>query len=172
MKSLILSEARSRSRQIWKKDFNLHYLTKSVEKSKLSNSSVDAIRYVVVKLLAGKDYVLDSIYRYLVEGEGPSKLASKHNVTKHRIRGNIVRFIEKSGGEKKAKAIAKLLAQNLVDVSPIVKDGVCTICGERVNEDNIDRHISTKHKYEVQYLTNKTRIAILRAYKEKESSSK
>ncbi|WP_054846671.1 hypothetical protein [Sulfuracidifex tepidarius] len=74
-----------------------------MEKSNLSNSSLDAIRYVIVKLLAGKKYVLDSIYSYLVEGEGPSKLASEHNVTKHRIRGNIVRFIEKSGGEKRAK---------------------------------------------------------------------
>ncbi len=139
-----------------------------MDKSNLSSSSVDAIRYVIVKLLAGKKYVLDAIYSYLVEGEGPSRLASEYNVTKHRIRGNIVRFIEKSGGERRARVMARLLAQTSIDVTPIVKDGVCTICGESVPEDNTDRHISTKHKHEVQYLTNKTKMAILRAKKDRE----
>ncbi|MCY0850116.1 hypothetical protein [Sulfuracidifex metallicus] len=139
-----------------------------MDKPSLSSSSVEAIRYVVIKLLAGKKYVVDAVYRYLVEGKGPSELASEYNVTKHRIRGNIVRFIEKSGGERKARAMAKLLAETSIEVSPIVKDGVCTICGERIQEDNVDRHIATKHKHEVQYLTNKTKMAIIRVKKEKE----
>jgi hypothetical protein len=118
----------------------------------------ESIKYLAIKMLADKAYVVDAIYSYLVESERPSVLAYKYNITKHTIRGNIMRFVEKAGGEGKARKLIKLIKESNAKVSPIVyrSDGLytCILCNEKLDEGKLEKHITTKHKAELQKAIN------------------
>lgn len=126
-------------------------------------------------MLADKGYVVDAIYSYLVEGERPSVLAYKYNITKHTIRGNIMRFIEKAGGEAKARKLIKLIKESNAKVSPIVykSDGLytCLLCNEKLDEGKLEKHITTKHKAELQRAINYV-ISKVEAKKKEEDENK
>ncbi len=118
----------------------------------------ESIKYLAIKMLADKGYVVDAIYSYLVEGERPSVLAHKYNITKHTIRGNIMRFVEKVGSEGKARKLIKLIKDSNAKIGPIVYKTdtlyTCLICNEKIDESKLEKHITTKHKAELQRAIN------------------
>ncbi|ACP36760.1 conserved hypothetical protein [Sulfolobus islandicus Y.G.57.14] len=136
----------------------------------------ESIKYIAIKMLADKAYVVDAIYSYLVEGERPSVLAYKYGITKHTIRGNIMRFVEKASGEGKAKKLIALIKQSNAKVSPIVykTDGMytCLLCNEKLDEGKLEKHITTKHKAELQRAINYIMSKVEGKKKQEEANKK
>ncbi len=109
----------------------------------------EALRYLVIKVLAGDFVTLHSLKEYLVDGESPSVLSHKYRVGKFKLRGYIQRVLEKAGNYRVAQHIVKTSYTYLSGLSPIVvrvpRGYYCTACEKPITM-NPERHIRLEHK--------------------------
>ena len=116
------------------------------------------INYVALKILGGSDFILEALYEYLVQGEGPATVAYKYGISKHQLRGYAQRIIEKSGSEQKARKIMPILIEISKGIEPLaVKKGdsfVCKACGAKLTKDDAEDHVRKEHKDELKAATS------------------
>lgn len=87
-----------------------------------------------------------------------------------------MRFVEKASGEGKAKKLIALIKQSNAKVSPIVykTDGMytCLLCNEKLDEGKLEKHITTKHKAELQRAINYIMSKVEGKKKQEETNKK
>jgi len=120
----------------------------------MDNSLRQALRYLVIKALIDKS-VVRIIYEYFVEDSSPSVLASRYGVTRHQVRGYVLRITDKMS-HVKARAVIKHVYPYLMDLGYIFEyDGQrqfrCKICGLEIHniykrtQFAMHDHISKNH---------------------------
>lgn len=115
----------------------------------MSENIVEALKYLVVKVLAGDLVTLHALKEYLVDEKSPSVLSHKYRIGKFKLRGYIQRVIEKAGNHRIAQYVVKTTYSSLSTLSPVVvkvSGGYyCTVC-ERMITMNPERHIRLEHR--------------------------
>lgn len=115
----------------------------------MSENVIEALRYLVVKVLAGDFVTLHALKEYLVDGESPSILSHRYRVGKFKLRGYIQRVIEKAGGHRVAQYVVKTTYGSLSSLTPVVvkvSGGYyCTAC-EKLITMNPERHVRLEHR--------------------------
>ncbi|MEM1622664.1 MAG: hypothetical protein QXZ60_03160 [Sulfolobales archaeon] len=115
----------------------------------MSESAVESLKYLIVKVLAGDFVTLHALKEYLLDGESPSILSHKYRIGKFKLRGYIQRVIEKAGNYRVAQYVIKVSYGTLCSLTPIVVrvpgGYYCTVC-EKVLTMNPERHIRLEHK--------------------------
>jgi len=112
------------------------------------------LRYLVIKSLIDKS-VIRIIYEYFVENSSPSVLASRYGVTRHQVRGYVLRITDKMS-HVKARAVIKHVYPYLMDLGYIFEyDGYgyfkCKLCGLEIpniykrTQFAMHDHISKNH---------------------------
>jgi len=117
----------------------------------LSTSLVSVLEYLVIKIMAGRDEVVRSLYEYLVNGGSPSVISEKYKLSKHQIRGYAQRVIERAGSVSRAKAILRYSYPYIFKIKPAVKpinDSLvkCLLCGDEIPMLIIEDHIKRQHE--------------------------
>ncbi len=109
----------------------------------------EALRYLVVKVLAGDLVVLYALKEYLIDGESPSTLSHRYRIGKFKLRGYIQRVVEKAGNHRVAQVIVRIAFNALTSLTPIVVKVpggyYCTICGKTLTM-NPERHVRLEHR--------------------------
>ncbi|MEM0026502.1 MAG: hypothetical protein QXT53_01020 [Ignisphaera sp.] len=116
----------------------------------MRSSAEDVLEYLIVKVLAGKDNVVNALSDYFIIGESPSVVALKYGLSKHQVRGYAQRIIEKMGSATKARVLLKYAVPVVIKIKPIVRklNGAfvkCMVCGEELPIQIIEDHIRKKH---------------------------
>jgi len=109
----------------------------------------EALRYLVVKVLAGDLVVLYALKEYLIDGESPSTLSHRYRIGKFKLRGYIQRVVEKAGNHRVAQVIVRTAFNALTSLTPVVVKVpggyYCTICGKTLTM-NPERHLRLEHR--------------------------
>ncbi|MDW8011092.1 MAG: hypothetical protein RMH84_05830 [Sulfolobales archaeon] len=115
----------------------------------MSENFVEALRYLVIKVLAGDFITLHALKEYLIDSESPSVLSHKYKIGKFKLRGYIQRVIEKAGNHRIAQYVLKCSYNSLSNLVPIVVrvpgGYYCTIC-KRSLVTNPERHVRLEHR--------------------------
>ena len=106
------------------------------------------LRYLLLKALSGKRFVIDIARMYFVENASPRDIASALGLSKHSVRGYINRIESMCGGYNSARKLVKLLVDEVETVPSVVerkdvKRFVCRVCGYIVADP--ERHLETHH---------------------------
>lgn len=108
------------------------------------NEVVESIyTYLLVHTLSGEK-TADAVYRYFVYDESPGILSDLYGIPKGKLRGYILRVYQKAGSRNLAKSIMKKIYPLLKNIQPIIVDGYCLICGNKLVEDPM-MHIRYRH---------------------------
>ena len=131
----------------------------------MGSSVEDLLEYLIVKVLAGKDNIVNALADYFVKGESPSTIAAKYGLSKHQVRGYAQRITEKTGSSAKARALLKYAIPIITKIKPIVKINgsiaKCILCGEELPVQIIEDHIKKRHRVVVEEYLHST-IELLR----------
>ncbi|MDK6028036.1 hypothetical protein QPL79_01475 [Ignisphaera sp. 4213-co] len=116
----------------------------------MRSSAEDVLEYLIVKILAGKDNIVNALADYFIYGESPSVIALKYGLSKHQVRGYAQRIVEKIGSATKAKALLKYAIPVITKIRPVTKklNGSfvkCVLCGDELPIQIIEDHIRKKH---------------------------
>ena len=106
------------------------------------------LRYLVVRALAGKHYIAEIARMYFVDNESPGSIAAVFGLSKQSVRGYIQRVEEMCGGFRRARALVRLVTDEVMKVRSIfVKrdDGFleCSVCGYITRYP--ERHVERAH---------------------------
>lgn len=115
----------------------------------MSEDFVEALRYLVVKVLVGDFITLHALKEYLIDSESPSVLSHKYRIGKFKLRGYIQRVIEKAGNHRIAQYVIKCSYDSLSGLDPIVVrvpgGYYCTACRKSLTA-NPERHVRLEHR--------------------------
>jgi len=110
------------------------------------------LRYIVVKMLAGESNKVMALRDTVVNGDSPSVVARRYGLTKHQIRGFVLRVSDHGVPMWMARKILDLGWRHIVSIRPVIvqRGGIayCTLCKRTVllgGRDGAWKHIATHH---------------------------
>ena len=90
------------------------------------------LRYIVVRMLAGEQVKLMALRDVVVRGDSPSIVASRYGISKHQVRGYVLRVSDHGVSTRVARKVLDLGWSYIMAIRPIVeqRDGVayCRLC--------------------------------------------
>jgi len=123
----------------------------------------DAVRYLVLKKMVGKNEILLAIQDYMEGKIRPADVQAKYGITKWNFKKQAKTYIGRARNSIFAQIIATKAIPIILEVVPTVlenhhnhKSGtrVCKLCGKELFND-ADIHVSVKHKKELEKYTEK-----------------
>jgi len=114
--------------------------------------------HLAVKALAGRFEDIEAMRLYLLEGLSPSEVAERLGLSKHAVRGRVMRAVEEAGNHLLAARALRRLYPRLLRVEHVfVRSAryagyVCTLCRRYVG-DKPHLHLYMVHRDLVEALT-------------------
>lgn len=105
----------------------------------------DLVKYLVVKILAGRRYVADVLYEYFALGTSPREVANIHGLTIYSVRSYVQRAVEKAMSPGRARVLVKYVYPYVCTIEPVLIGSMCKICGEYVHPHSIEHHVRLRH---------------------------